>query len=159
MEPKSNDLHSAQAAGHVAHEHKKKKRHAAHVAHHSPGRMRIRVLGAKGDPAALEDIRHTLASVSGVRHVSVNESLGTVTISYDHAAHDELHRHLTSEDSQPHVMVADCPKLADLGHVDEMIEKEAVFLADHSQSAKAILDMVHRLDRGVKQATNNTVDL
>jgi len=136
-----------------------RKKHAAHLAHHSPGRMRIRVPSAKGDPAALEEIRRTLSSVGGVSHVSVNESLGTVTISYDHAAHDELHKHLTSDESHHDVIMSECPKLADLGHMDEMIEKEAVFLADHSHTAKAILDMFYRFDRGVKQVTNNTVDL
>jgi copper chaperone CopZ len=123
--------------------------------------MRIRVPTAKGDPEALEEIRRTLSSVGGVTNVSVNHSLGTVTISYDHAIHDELHRHLTSEDSQHDVIMSVMaePKLADLGHMDEMIEKEAVFLADHSHAAKAVLELVHRFDRGVKQVTNNTVDL
>ena len=32
-------------------------RHAAHVAHHLPGRLRIRVPSAKGNPAALEAMK------------------------------------------------------------------------------------------------------
>ena len=120
--------------------------------------MRIRVPTAKGDPAALEDIRRTLSAVGGVSEVRVNEHLGTVTISYDHAVHDELQMHLTSEDSHHQVIMSE-PKLSELESVDEMIEKEAVFLADHSHTAKLVLELVHRLDRGVKQATNNTVDL
>jgi copper chaperone CopZ len=121
--------------------------------------MRIRVPSAKGDPGALDEIRRTLSSVDGVTNVSVNHSLGTVTISYDHAIHDELHKHLTSEDSQHGVIMSECPKLEDMEHVDVLIEKEAVFLADHSHAAKMILDLVHKLDRGVKEVTNNTVDL
>jgi hypothetical protein len=133
--------------------------HAAQLAHYSPGRMRLRVPSAKGDREALQGIRRAISSVNGVSEVSVNESLGTVTICYDHSNHDELHRLLTSGEARQQVILTSCPRLADLGHVDEMIEKEAEFLAGHSHAAKALLQMVNRLDQGVKRATGNAVDL
>jgi copper chaperone CopZ len=121
--------------------------------------MRIRVPSAKGDPAALEEIRRAMASVSGVSEVKVNEALGTVTIHYDPAKHDEIHGHLTSEESPQKVKVGAAPKLSDLHEVDEMIEKEAEFLAQHSHTARAILDMLKQVDDGIKRASGNAVDL
>jgi len=122
--------------------------------------MRIRVPSAKGDPVALEEIRRAMASVSGVSEVKVNEALGTVTINYDPARHDEIQGHLTSEESSQRVKVgAAAPKLSDLHQVDEMIEKEAEFLAEHSHTARAILDMVKQVDNGIKRVSGNAVDL
>jgi hypothetical protein len=121
--------------------------------------MRIRVPSAKGDPAALEEIRRAMASVGGVSEVKVNESLGTVTVLYDPGAHDELHKHLTSDDSHQPVKVADCPKLSDLHEVPEMIEKEVEFLAQHSHTAQVVLQTVRQLDNGIKRASGNAVDL
>ena len=53
-------------------------RHKAHVAHHTKGRLRIRVPSAKGDPAALQEIARTLSPVMGVSEVIVNETTGVV---------------------------------------------------------------------------------
>jgi cation transport ATPase len=121
--------------------------------------MRIRVPSAKGDPAALEEIRRAMASVSGVNAVTVNEALGTVTVNYDPSKHDEIHHHLTADESHQKVKVAGCPKLSDLHEVDEMFEKEAEFLARHSHTARVLLDSLNQIDNGIKKATGNAVDL
>ena len=39
------------------------------------------------------------------------------------------------------------------------IEAEAEFLAKHSHSARAVVDFVKKIDREIKIATNNTIDL
>lgn len=134
-------------------------RHVAHVAHHSRGRLRIRVPSAKGKPAELEKIRHSIAGMSGVKEVLVNESIGSVTIHYDPRHHADFEQHLANEASQQEIVsVRPEPKISDLEDLGEMVEHEAEFLAEHSQSAKAIFDCVNDLDRAVKRATNNTID-
>jgi hypothetical protein len=138
---------------------KQKKRYLAQVAHQSEGRMRIRIPSAKGDTNALEEIRNSLCSVAGVRKVKVNESLGTVTIHYDHRHHDELHKYLTTETPEQKVTLTACPSLSDLSKVDEMLTHEVEFLAGHSHAAQALLKYVDKLDQGIKRATGNSVDL
>jgi len=134
-------------------------RHAAHVAHHSRGRLRVRVPSAKGKPAALEAIRLALQNMAGVKDVEVNETIGSVTIHYDPHHHTDLEQHLVSENCQQDVIrVMPVPKLDDLCEVEGMIEHEAEFLAQHSHLAKKIFDSVDALDRGVKLATNNAID-
>jgi len=134
-------------------------RHAAHVAHHLPGRLRIRVPSAKGNPAALEAIRQSLANVAGVKDVQVNETIGSVTVHYDPRYHAGFEKQLASEDSQQDVVSVECvPKLEDLSEIDGMIMHEAEFLAQHSDFARTIFDFLNALDRGVKRATNNAID-
>lgn len=134
-------------------------RHAAHVAHHSRGRLRIRVPSAKGNSVALEAIRQSLANVSGVQEVTVNESIGTLTILYDPRDHGDFHQRLSAETSENHVVWVPPPRMADLEDVDEMIEHEVEFLAQRSHSAKAILDWSNALDQSVKRLTDNNLDL
>ena len=122
--------------------------------------MRIRVPSAKGNPAALETIRQSLAGVSGVKDVDVNESIGSLTIRYDPRQHEDFESHLTRESTTQNVVCLESePKLDDLSGLDGMIEHEAEFLAEHSHTAKAIVDWANGLDRGIKRMTDNAVDL
>jgi hypothetical protein len=127
--------------------------------------MRIRVPSAKGDPKALEEIRRNLAAMPGVSTVDVTEALGTLTIHYDPKKHLDFERHLANETTQQQVTFrqpsapSSAPKLSDLSHVDEMLAKEAEFLAGHSHTAKAIMEFFDKCDTGVKRVTGNAVDL
>lgn len=134
-------------------------RHAAHVAHHSRGRLRIRVPSAKGKPAALETIRAGLKKMPGIQEVRVNETIGSLTIQYDPRHHADLERHLASEDCpQDVIAVESAPKVEDLSDLEGMIEHEAAFLAQHSHFAKTTVNWVDAMDRAVKRATNNAID-
>jgi hypothetical protein len=134
-------------------------RHRAHVAHHSRGRLRIRVPSAKGNPVALQAIRQSLANMQGVSEVLINESIGSVTVHYDPKHHADFEQHLANENSQDCVSVEPPPRLEDLEGLDNVIENEAKFLSQHSHSAKVLFDWANALDRSVKVATNNAVDL
>jgi hypothetical protein len=134
-------------------------RHAAHVAHHSRGRLRLRVPSAKGNAAELETIRKSLANVHGVKEVEVNESIGSVTIHYDARHHTDFHQHLAKETTSQDVVSVAPPCMREMGNIDEMIEHEATFLAQHSHSAKVLVDWTAALDRSVKRMTDNAIDL
>ena len=55
----------------------------ATVLHHVPGRIRLRVLSAKGDHRRLEELQHGLWPLESVRQVTTNPVTGTVVIHYD----------------------------------------------------------------------------
>lgn len=142
-------------------------RHKAHVAHHTKGRLRIRVPSAKGDPAALEEIKRSLSPIPGVSEVVVNDAIGTITVHYDPDCHVDFHRHL-SEGEGSHQETLHMPPppsrtaplaLSEVDEAMEMLEKEAEFLASHSHSAKAVFDMLRKFDVGLKKATDNNLDL
>ncbi len=134
-------------------------RHAANVAHHSRGRLRIKVPSAKGKPAAMEAIRLALENLAGVKDVEINETIGSVTIHYDPRHHADLEQHLASENSQQDVIRLEAaPKLEELCEIETMVAREAEFLAQHSHFARTTVNWVDALDRSVKRATNNAVD-
>jgi hypothetical protein len=140
-----------------------KHKHRAKVAHHVPGRMRLKLDSAKGNDALLEDIRQNLATMPGIHEILINASTGSVTVHYSVEAHPEL---LASIDKhQDHFSVAQAPAP---GHVPpgtkiddmtRMIEAEADFLADHSDTARVVVNFCKEIDRNIKKATNNSVDL
>jgi len=137
-------------------------RHRAHIAHHTKGRLRIRVPSAKGDPAALEQIRNALSPVRGVHEVIVNQAIGTITVHYDPDAHVDFHSHLSNTEGSHHEHLHIPPPPPPVSEVDEameMLNKEAEFLSSHSHSAKVLFDMLRKFDAGLKKATDNNVDL
>jgi hypothetical protein len=140
-------------------------RHRAHVAHHSKGRLRIRVPSAKGDPAALEEIRRTLSPVPGVSRVDVNEAIGTITVHYDPAKHVDFHGHLAHAEGSHQEMLhvapppPALPALTEVDEAMEMLEKEAAFLSSHSHAANVLFEGLRKFDIELKKATDNNLDL
>jgi hypothetical protein len=88
----------------------------------------------------------------------VNPTTGSVVLHYDTERHDEFHgmmqshyRHSTAEEPRP--------PATEFDSLARKIEDEAEFLAQNSASARAVVDMFKSLDRNIKGATNNNVDL
>ena len=137
-------------------------RHRAQVAHHTKGRLRLRVPSAKGDTAALEEIRNSLSPIFGVREVIVNEAIGTITVHYDPNLHVDFQKHLNeaggSHQDRLHVPPP-APPVSEVDEAMEMLEKEAEFLSSHSHSAKVLFDLLRKFDVGLKRATGNNIDL
>lgn len=139
-------------------------RHKAQVAHHTKGRLRIRVPSAKDDPEALEEIKRSLTPIPGVSEVTVNDAIGTITVHYDPDQHVDFHRHLSDGEGSHQEMLHMAPPpapmaLSEVDEAMEMLEKEAAFLASHSHSAKVLFEMLRKFDVGLKKATDNNVDL
>jgi hypothetical protein len=53
------------------------------LAHHVPGRLRLRSAALKGDASASEQARHQLAQIRGVTSTSANPITGSVLLEYD----------------------------------------------------------------------------
>ena len=135
-------------------------RHKAHIAHHVKGRLRMRVPSAKGDLAALEAIKRTLTPLTGVHEVVVNAATGSITVHYDPKRHDDFHEHLTGDGHHQDVMaVPEPPKLSEVDELEEMLEKEAEYLAAHSHSAKVVVEFIRKCDIELKKVTDNQLDL
>jgi hypothetical protein len=139
-------------------------RHRAHVAHHTKGRLRIRVPSAKGNAAALEEISRTLSPVPGVSEVIVNEAIGTITVLYDPARHPDFHHHLSHGEGSHQEMLQvtppdPAPPVTEVDEAMDKLAKEAEFLSSHSHSAKVVFEMLKKVDIGLKNATDNNVDL
>jgi hypothetical protein len=132
-------------------------KHHAKIAHHVPGRMRVKLPNAKGDDVLLEEIRQTLVNVPGIYDIEINGATGSVTIHYSADTHPELHASI--DQHQQVFTIAHRPPSTKLDDMTHLIEEEAEFLAEHSHTARIIVDLCASLDKKVKKATNNTVDL
>ncbi len=125
------------------------------VAHQVPGRVRMKVPEAKGNPALLQQIADTFAAIPGIEQVTVNPATGSVVMHYDVERHDEFHGYF-----RDHVQAAGhhapSTEIDDFAH---KIEEEAEFLARHSQTARAVVDFFKTADREIRRATDNNVDL
>jgi hypothetical protein len=133
--------------------------HEAHVSHHIPGRMRVKVPGAKGQPRVLQRIQQSLAPMPGIRRVEVNPATGSVLIHYDPARHEAFHAQLAAHGTHGELFALEPPELTEVGATAAQLEADAEFLASHSEVARRLIDGVKQLDTGIKWATNNNVDL
>lgn len=66
----------------------------AHVVHHIPGRMRIRVPFLKGASAYAQQINEVLLPVEGMRQVDFSPITGSVLLHYDPEKHEDFSKGL-----------------------------------------------------------------
>jgi cation transport ATPase len=124
------------------------------IAHQVPGRVRMKVPSAKDNPELLEQIKQTFSVIPGVEQVTVNPSTGSVVLHYDTERHDEFHGRL-----QHHTGGHEKPPNNEIDALASKIEQEAEYLAEHSHTAKAVVDFFRETDKQIKLATHNVVDL
>lgn len=128
------------------------------IAHQVPGRLRMKIPSAKGNPELLQQIGDTFAQIPGIEQIVVNPVTGSIVLNYDVDRHDEFHGGL-----QHHARHASyetpAPPSTELDTLAHTIEEEAEFLAQNSASARAIVDFFKSMDRNIKKSTNNNVDL
>jgi hypothetical protein len=141
-------------------------KHKAHIAHHTHGRTRMKVPSAKGNPAVLDQIQQALGGVRGVDKVVTNPDTGSVIIHYDpelrgefeHALSRHLEEHHGHGEEPAHAAPAARPG-DEIEDAMAKIQAEAEFLAQHSQSARALVDLCKSLDHQIKLSTGNAIDL
>ena len=134
------------------------------IEHQVPGRVRMKIPAGKGNPDLLKQISEVFSVIPGIEEITVNPTTGSVVLHYDADRHDEFHgnfRQHYDAHGAAHGVANGGMHGADteLDKLTGSIEAEAEFLASHSHSARAVVDFVKKLDRAVKLATNNTVDL
>ena len=133
------------------------------VAHQVPGRVRLKVPSVKDSPELVDQIKQMFHAIPGIEEVTVNPTTGSVVLHYDTDRHDEFHgsfqqhyaAHSGAHAGTNGMHGAD----TELDKLTNSIEAEAEFLASHSHTARAVVDFVKKVDREIKTATGNTIDL
>jgi Heavy metal associated domain 2 len=135
------------------------------IAHQVPGRVRMKIKVGKDNPELLKQISEVFGAIPGIEQVSVNPTTGSIVLHYDADRHDEFHgnfrQHYAAHGAANAAAANGGSHGADteLDKLTNSIEAEAEFLASHSHSARAVVDFVKKVDREIKVATNNTIDL
>ena len=134
------------------------------IEHQVPGRVRMKIPAAKGNPNLLKQVSEVFAVIPGIEEVVVNPTTGSVVLHYDTNRHDEFHKAFR-ERHNAHNAVHGSPNNGSHGADTELdkltnsIEAEAEYLARHSHSVRAVVDFIKTLDHEIKRATNNNIDL
>jgi Heavy metal associated domain 2 len=132
------------------------------IAHQVPGRIRMKIPSAKGDPALLEEIQKTFSVIPGIEQVEVNPATGSVVLRYDADRHDDFHAGFTHRFNEHHAGHPPSRRRPPSNEIDALaskIEEEADFLAEHSDAAKAVVDFCRHWDKEIKVASGNMLDL
>jgi cation transport ATPase len=124
------------------------------IAHQVPGRIRLKVPKAKENPELIEQIKQMFNVIPGVEEVTVNPVTGSVVVHYDTDRHHEFHGRL-----QQHTGGHNTPPSNEIDALASKIQQEAEYLAEHSHTARVVVDYCKDFDRGIKVATGNAVDL
>jgi hypothetical protein len=141
--------------------------HGAEIAHHTRGRVRLKINAAKQNPALLEQIKASFSNVPGIEYIDVRPSTGSVILFYDPDRHADVPSFFQSLGNQADSPVAQSllhaakhhPPSNKISDVTQEIEDEAEFLAEHSTFAKVVVQFAKEVDRYVKRATDNNIDL
>lgn len=144
----------ANGAAHATPAPKKGRRHKMQLAHHTPGRVRMKIPSAKGDHEALAQIAKSFAGVVGVESVEVNPTTGSLLLKYDSDRHVDMNAHLGATLGEDYK-----PPDTELDKLTDSIAREAEFLAQHSHTAAMIVDFFTRLDQEIKRRSHNYIDL
>lgn len=125
------------------------------VAHQVPGRIRLKVPNVKENPELVDQIKQMFHVIPGIEEVSVNPTTGSVVLHYDTDRHDEFHGHLARHHTGGH----NRPPTNEIDALASRIEQEAEYLAEHSHTARVVVDYFKHFDEQIKLATGNVVDL
>jgi hypothetical protein len=127
------------------------------IAHQVPGRIRMKISAAKGDPELLDEIKTVFAAIPGLSKVTANPTTGSVVLHYDpnldREFNDRFHHHCKQ---------CELDAARPTNEIDELarkIQTEAEFLAENSESARAVVDFFKKMDAEIKSASGNVVDL
>jgi len=109
------------------------------VAHQVSDRVRLKIPSAKGNPALSQEIGDAFSRIPGIGHITVNPVNGSVVLHYDPEFHDAVHSSLQRHTGRVW-RNGQRPPDTEIDTLARKIEDEAEFLAQHSKSAKAVVD-------------------
>ena len=133
-------------------------KHHAKVAHHVPGRLRVKIEAGRDNPALLESLKQIFAAVPGINAVIAKPDSGSLVLHYDPSLEAEIEARFASHSSEYVDVSGDRPG----DEIDKMaskLEAEAEFLATRSQWTHAVVEFFKQFDRQIRAATDDTIDL
>jgi hypothetical protein len=126
------------------------------IAHQVPGRVRMKIPAAKGNPQLLQQIGETFGVIPGIDRVTINTTTGSIVLRYDTGRHREFQ---SAFDDRYRSAADHRPPATEIDILAQKIQDEAGYLAQNSTAARAVVDFFKDCDHQIKRATANTVDL
>jgi hypothetical protein len=131
----------------------------AHIAHHIPGRLRLRIPAARDHPELLREIKEFVAPIEGVRGVEINPSTGSVLVRYDPRQLRRAAEELADRPGAADLFSLAVPEVEDTEQLALEILRHAEFFSQNSRAAHSVVHALRILNQQVRQATGNAIDL
>ena len=131
----------------------------AHVAHHLPGRIRLKLANVESDVALLEKVERALSAIPAVNRIRVNPITGSFVVEYDPDQYSKMLELTAKATAQNELLHFVSPEASEAQKALDALQLELVDLAQHSVSADFFLNAVSQINAGVKRATGNVIDL
>ncbi len=109
------------------------------------------------DPQLLRDMQQFVQGLGGVQRVEINPSTGSILVHYTPESQEEMRGMLESLAGEEKAGLAG--GLGDGDSLARQILHEADFLAAHSELARQIVLSLQQVNRQIRRATDNFVDL
>lgn len=129
----------------------------ARIAHHMPGRMRLKVLGAPAEQEFFAMVKKVIASLKGVECVRVNAASSSIVIDYSPA--DTVFHFRLQDDPDVNTWLRLEGDDALLACVDQAVASGSHYLAGHSRLAEGIVCGAKQIDSDLRSASNGYLDL
>lgn len=123
------------------------------------GRIRVKIPAAQRNAAVLKEIADSVKGIHGIQDIQTNLHTGSIVVHYDHKAHPDFHESLSTHGEASGVFSLAPPELSEVDQIARDLEREAEFLAAHSEAARTIVEAVKTVNFGLKRMTNNNLDL
>ena len=125
----------------------------AYVHHHLPGRLRLRIPTAKGEEDELREISSAISRTPGINQVDYNPITGSILIQYS----PELYRNLHSLESSLSALAE--PIALNNSHRSDHRSRHPRHWRGRSTAARRVDSFFKQIDRDIRMATDNEVDL
>lgn len=130
----------------------------AHIVHHVPGRLRIRVLGVRNTESEFfAAVQNVIGALHGVDSVRVNPASSSIVINYRPS--DTVFHFRLQSDPRVNTWLSLEGEDALLAEIDEAVIAGSRYLGSHSRLAEAIVSTAEQLDSGLRYASDGYLDL
>ena len=130
---------------------------AVRIAHHMPGRMRLKVLGAPAAHEFFTAVKKIIAGLEGVERVRVNAASSSIVIDYSPA--DTVFHFRLQDDPDVSNWLSMQGDDALLAGIDEAVVSGSHYLAQHSRLAEDLVAGAEQLDLRLRIASDGYLDL
>src|SRR5947209_6784574 len=114
------------------------------IAHHVPGRMRIRVHGGKRNPRILDHVRQSLVGSDGVTRIEANRDTGSLVVHYRNKNPKQFAEEVAGRGRETQAFHLE---IGEAGEIWNAVQQEAEFLAAHSVLARSVVSETVQLDQ------------
>jgi copper chaperone CopZ len=130
---------------------------SAHVVHHVPGRLRIKVKGVRGEAEFFASVERAIGALDGVDGVRVNLSSSSIVVDY-RPSDTSFHFRLQKDQALGSWLRLDGED-ALIAAIDESVTAGARYLERHSRLAESIVSTAEHLDSNLRVLSDGYLDL